>query len=93
MKSMESLSNSIHLQNYAYIHLSNYSIFRAHSRSEEVPLISPLSNNVCFASSLFSVCFTLKSFAHLYAEYFGGGFNPNDFYKRLWGDIYFNKDK
>ncbi|KAI2809549.1 U5 small nuclear ribonucleoprotein component [Blomia tropicalis] len=67
-------------------------IIKAHSRSEEVPLISPLSNNVCFASSLFSVCFTLKSFAHLYAEYFGGGFNPNDFYKRLWGDIYFNKD-
>jgi U5 small nuclear ribonucleoprotein component len=45
--------------------------------------MSPIIGNVCFASSQYSVCFTLKSF--------GGGFNPNEFAKRLWGDMYFNQ--
>lgn len=70
-----------------------YLFFRAHTNIGEPQLISPLLNNVCFASSLFSVCFTLKSFAQHYAEYYGGGFNPTDMANRLWGDIYFNKTK
>ncbi|XP_059478720.1 116 kDa U5 small nuclear ribonucleoprotein component [Neocloeon triangulifer] len=57
---------------------------------EENPLIfSPLNGNVCFASAQFGICFTLKSFAKIYAETYGG-VNPNEFAKRLWGDIYFN---
>ncbi|KAH9397028.1 U5 small nuclear ribonucleoprotein component [Tyrophagus putrescentiae] len=66
-------------------------IIKAHTHIGEPQLISPLLNNVCFASSLFSVCFTLKSFAQHYSEYYGGGFNPTDLASRLWGDIYFNK--
>jgi U5 small nuclear ribonucleoprotein component len=53
--------------------------------------MSPIIGNVCFASSQYSVCFTLKSFAHLYSQHYGGGFNPNEFAKRLWGDMYFNQ--
>lgn len=55
--------------------------------------MSPLLNNVCFASSQFSVCFTLKSFADLYCQYYGGSFNANEFAKRLWGDIYFESKR
>lgn len=44
--------------------------------------------NVCFASSLYGFCFTLKSFAKLYADTYPG-LNYVDFAKRLWGDIYF----
>ncbi|GIY37647.1 116 kDa U5 small nuclear ribonucleoprotein component [Caerostris extrusa] len=51
--------------------------------------VSPLLGNVCFASSQYSLCFTLRSFAHLYVQTYGG-INVNDFAKRLWGDIYFN---
>ncbi|XP_015920056.1 116 kDa U5 small nuclear ribonucleoprotein component [Parasteatoda tepidariorum] len=51
--------------------------------------VSPLLGNVCFASSQYSLCFTLRSFAHMYAQTYGGISVP-DFSKRLWGDIYFN---
>ncbi|KAK6625050.1 U5 small nuclear ribonucleoprotein component [Polyplax serrata] len=57
---------------------------------EENPhIISPLLGNVCFASSQYAVCFTLKSFANLYNRKYGN-ININEFAKRLWGDIYFN---
>ncbi|CAL1292395.1 unnamed protein product [Larinioides sclopetarius] len=51
--------------------------------------VSPLLGNVCFASSQYSLCFTLRSFANMYAQAYGG-FNVDDFAKRLWGDVYFN---
>ncbi|GFR26533.1 116 kDa U5 small nuclear ribonucleoprotein component [Trichonephila clavata] len=51
--------------------------------------VSPLLGNVCFASSQYSLCFTLRSFAHMYSQTFGG-ISIEDFAKRLWGDIYFN---
>ena len=51
---------------------------------------SPILGNVCFASSQFNICFTLKSFAKLYSDYYGGGFNVDEFARRLWGDQYFN---
>lgn len=52
---------------------------------------SPILGNVCFASSQYNICFTLKSFAKLYSDYYGGGFNVDEFSKRLWGDQYFNE--
>ena len=61
-----------------------------YSDEENTQVLSPLLGNVCFASSQFSVCFTLKSFAHLYAETYGNNINENEFARRLWGDIYFN---
>ncbi|GFS72205.1 116 kDa U5 small nuclear ribonucleoprotein component [Nephila pilipes] len=51
--------------------------------------VSPLLGNVCFASSQYSLCFTLRSFAHMYTQTYGG-ISVEDFAKRLWGDIYFN---
>lgn len=31
-------------------------------------VVSPLLGNVCFASSQYSICFTLGSFAKIYAD-------------------------
>lgn len=52
-------------------------------------MVSPVLGNVCFASSLYGFCFTLKSFAKLYADTYEG-VNYNEFAKRLWGDMYFH---
>ncbi|XP_067121721.1 116 kDa U5 small nuclear ribonucleoprotein component [Centruroides vittatus] len=60
-----------------------------YSDESDHPVISPLLGNVCFASSQFSMCFTLRSFAQLYSQAYGG-INASEFARRLWGDIYFN---
>ncbi|RWS23646.1 U5 small nuclear ribonucleoprotein component-like protein [Leptotrombidium deliense] len=68
------------------------SLVTTYSDDMSKPILSPLIGNVCFASSQYSVCFTLRSFAHLYSQSFGGGFDANEFAKRLWGDMYFNPE-
>ena len=60
-----------------------------YSESETHPVLSPLLGNVCFASSQYGACFTLKSFAQLYSDTYGA-INVGEFARRLWGDIYFN---
>lgn len=60
-----------------------------HGNSAENPILSPITGNVCFASSLYGLCFTLKSFAKLYSDTYEG-VNCKEFARRLWGDIYFN---
>ncbi len=57
---------------------------------ETVQVLSPLKGNVCFASSKYSCCFTLKSFAQLYSETYNGSINVANFAARLWGDMYFD---
>ncbi|NXX98134.1 U5S1 protein, partial [Centropus bengalensis] len=57
--------------------------------TDENLVLSPLLGNVCFASSQYSICFTLGSFAKIYADTYGD-INYQEFAKRLWGDIYFN---
>mmetsp|Transcript_35049 Transcript_35049/g.105666 ORF Transcript_35049/g.105666 Transcript_35049/m.105666 type:complete len:979 (+) Transcript_35049:54-2990(+) len=52
--------------------------------------ISPLKGNVCFASSQYGFCFSLNSFATLYADIYGG-FPPDKFAARLWGDVWFHR--
>lgn len=59
--------------------------------ADDRPIISPLHGNVVFASSQYHLCFTLKSFAQIYARHFGHSFDCNEFSKRLWGDIYMDK--
>lgn len=49
------------------------SLLSIHSDKEEGSIVSPLLGNVCFASSQYGFCFTLKSFARIYAESFGKG--------------------
>lgn len=56
---------------------------------DKVQLLSPVLGNVCFASSFYRFCFTLKSFAKVYALTYGN-FDYNQFSKKLWGDTYFN---
>ncbi|KAF8424500.1 P-loop containing nucleoside triphosphate hydrolase protein [Tirmania nivea] len=51
--------------------------------------LSPERGNVCFASADMRWCFSLESFAMMYAATYEG-INSKDFTKRLWGDIFFN---
>lgn len=60
-----------------------------YSEDETLQVLSPIQGNVCFASSQYGACFTLKSFAALYNATYGN-INVNEFARRLWGDIYFN---
>lgn len=39
--------------------------------TDENLVVSPLLGNVCFASSQYSVCFTLGSFAKIYSDTYG----------------------
>nr|CAG8605291.1 4651_t:CDS:10 [Entrophospora candida] len=54
--------------------------------------VSPERGNVCFASSQMGWCFSLRSFAKLYSDAYGD-IDPDEFAKRLWGDIYYNPIK
>ena len=51
--------------------------------------VSPEKGNVAFACSTMNWCFTLQSFAKMYASSYPG-VNSDDFSRRLWGDIFFN---
>jgi 116 kDa U5 small nuclear ribonucleoprotein component len=51
--------------------------------------LSPEKGNVAFASSLLGWCFTIQSFARMYAQTYPK-LSAADFALRLWGDIYFN---
>ncbi|KAJ3383722.1 U5 small nuclear ribonucleoprotein component, partial [Lobulomyces angularis] len=57
--------------------------------SEELRL-SPELGNVCFASSSMGWCFTLKSFSQMYSDNYEN-FDVDEFAKRLWGDVHFDK--
>jgi len=62
---------------------------RVYCKDDKVPIMSPILGNVCFASSQYSLCFTLRSFAKLYTD-MCDDLNINEFARRLWGDIYLN---
>ena len=54
-------------------------------------VVSPLLNNIIFASSRYNICFSLYSFALLYASKHKG-VDAKEFARRLWGDIYYDPD-
>ncbi|KAF4573398.1 hypothetical protein EYR36_007913 [Pleurotus pulmonarius] len=53
--------------------------------------LTPEKGNVAFASTDMGWCFTLRSFAQMYADAYGP-LDVQSFADRLWGDIYFNND-
>ncbi|TVY26712.1 Pre-mRNA-splicing factor [Lachnellula hyalina] len=61
--------------------------------------LSPEKGNVLFASSIMGWCFTLQSFAKMYADSYPPtkkgtpGINAHEFARRLWGDVFFNPRK
>ena len=63
-------------------------LLSTHGGVDDTPVVSPVLGNVCFASSLYGICFTLKSFAKLYSDTYPT-VNYVEFAKRLWGDVYF----
>ena len=54
--------------------------------------LGPERGNVAFASTQMGYCFTLRSFAKLYAETYGVGVDVDAFAQRLWGNIYYNAE-
>lgn len=56
------------------------------------PKFSPTSNNVLFASGLYGFVFDLQSMSNKYSKMFGATFDPLEFSKRLWGNLYFNSN-
>ncbi|WVR06266.1 hypothetical protein IAU60_003296 [Kwoniella sp. DSM 27419] len=54
--------------------------------------LSPEKGNVAFASTQMGWCFTLRTFASMYADTFGS-FDVDEFAVRLWGNIYFDGEK
>ncbi|KAJ7116809.1 Calreticulin family-domain-containing protein [Mycena crocata] len=54
--------------------------------------LSPENGNVAFASTDMNWCFTLRSFAQMYADTYGS-LDVASFADRLWGDIYFDSDR
>ncbi|BFY97191.1 hypothetical protein BsWGS_00231 [Bradybaena similaris] len=65
------------------------SIISLYAEDDPNQMVSPLLGNVCFASSYYRFCFTLKSFAKIYSDTYEG-INEKEFARRLWGDLYFN---
>ncbi|KAI0690740.1 Calreticulin family-domain-containing protein [Cytidiella melzeri] len=53
--------------------------------------LSPEKGNVAFASADMHWCFTLRSFAQMYADTYGS-LDVHGFADRLWGDVYFNEE-
>jgi U5 small nuclear ribonucleoprotein component len=53
--------------------------------------LSPENGNVAFASTDMNWCFTIRSFAQMYADTYGG-LDVAGFADRLWGDIYFSQE-
>lgn len=51
--------------------------------------VSPEKGNVAFACSTMDWCFTLPSFAKMYADSHDG-VHAADFARRLWGDVFYN---
>ena len=60
---------------------------------DDAELLSPVKQNVIFASPEFSFCFSLKTFAEIYSDSHGATFQASQLACRLWGDIYFNPQK
>jgi U5 small nuclear ribonucleoprotein component len=61
------------------------------TEGEEPLRLSPELGNVCFSSGLSGWSFTLGQFAQLYSKHYGAQFPPEEFAKRLWGDLYFSE--
>jgi len=55
--------------------------------------VSPELGNVAFASTLHGWCFSLGSFARLYADYHNVTFDAQEFAKRLWGNAYYDEEE
>lgn len=53
--------------------------------------VSPERGNVAFASTQTGWCFTLDSFARMYAETYGD-VDAEQLSARLWGNIYYNDE-
>lgn len=58
--------------------LMRFFLLSTYSTDENL-VVSPLLGNVCFASSQYSICFTLGSFAKIYSDTYGN----NNFYLLL----------
>ncbi|RKP24578.1 P-loop containing nucleoside triphosphate hydrolase protein, partial [Syncephalis pseudoplumigaleata] len=68
-------------------------VIRSCAPSDSDLRLSPERGNVCFAASQMDWCFSLGSFAKMYADAYANAIVVDDFARRLWGDIYYNAEK
>lgn len=54
--------------------------------------LDPVKGNVAFAAPLYGWCFTLQSFAQLYADIHDAPMNPTALAARLWGDVWYHSE-
>lgn len=57
---------------------------------DSIQRLDPVAGNVCFASAAYEFCFSLKSFARLYAEVHGLPVDAEALAARMWGNIYYH---
>ena len=58
----------------------------------QVPVISPSEGNVIFATSEFKGCFSLESYARIYADTHKCKIPAKELVKFFWGDVYYNSE-
>ena len=73
------------------VRLTRFVSFRSIDPDDSYRL-SPERGNVAFASTQMGWCFTLRTFASMYADTFGT-FDVDEFAQRLWGNIYFDQER
>jgi U5 small nuclear ribonucleoprotein component len=80
---------SVNKINISLLSLINTIFFFRTFGEEDIPLFSPLNGNVIFASGRYSICFSLKSFADIYASKHNK-LDAVGFARLLWGDMFFD---
>eukprot|EP00877_Chromochloris_zofingiensis_P014926 jgi/Chrzof1/9688/Cz04g12070.t1 len=68
-------------------------VIKEASGDDESLLLDPLKGNVAFSAAYYGYSFTLDSFAALYSDVCGGGFDPRALAQRLWGDVWFYEEE
>mmetsp|Transcript_1942 Transcript_1942/g.4164 ORF Transcript_1942/g.4164 Transcript_1942/m.4164 type:complete len:992 (-) Transcript_1942:146-3121(-) len=53
------------------------------------PRLTPEDGSVVFASALFNCCFSLRSYAEVYTDFYPG-LDADAFARRMWGETYFH---
>lgn len=85
-------ADAYHKINHVINQVNTYAGNLASTLGLQVDTYSPINGNVAFASGQFGIFFTLKSFSVLYSDALNSGLGVEKFYKKLWGNSYYNRE-